>query len=399
MYSDDNEHFNLYYKRIGRWVRNDLLDWLGYERRNKFEEIDAIQYYIGDVAVFCFVVKVDRLLETCYVARRRGNDRGYQRALNEHRISEISKNISRGDRVIFPNSILINGHDLRASLTHPEECPKAVKVGFPLGYSTCRIIDGQHRLLGFTKLTVEEQKEHSLPVIALHSDDRLKEIRTFVDINSKQQRINGNLILSLKADFPWDKETNLKEYKEKIAVEVADDLNKTFFKNGIYFGSADERPGKKISLTTLVSSMVTNNLVLDDSEATRKKFRQTFSIIFKILFFGNDSFFKTNSGIRVLFRLINLFVRNLSAQRISVTEQEFFYDLAKLLDPDTINDLQQKAYGTYGGALNAANSLIQKLKESDKSDKKYADMESNLRSLRTRPKIKSAHRRDTGLAK
>src|SRR5437879_5734530 len=159
---------------------------------------------------------------------------GYQRTLKEHRMINISNNIKKREGLSFPNSILINVPDMTDNILPPEKCPKVVKIQFPLSYNTCRIIDGQHRLLGFSVVSSEIQKMYSMPVIALQDYDRKKEIKTFVDINSKQQRIDGNLILLLKADLEWKEGTT--EFKQKVAVGVADELNHSFFKNRIYFG-------------------------------------------------------------------------------------------------------------------------------------------------------------------
>ena len=212
-YLDDYEHFFNSRKKIGPWAKNDLLDWLEFSDEKKSKQIDAIQYYIGSVPIFCFVEKVHNLLRTCYVSRRRKKDFGYQRTLREQRVLNISNNIKSGKGLSFPNSILINTPELISSKVPPEECPKVVKINFPMGYNTSRIIDGQHRLLGFSVLPSELQKMYYLPVIALEDFDRKKEIETFVDINSKQQRIDRNLILLLKADLEWNKGT--KEFKEQ----------------------------------------------------------------------------------------------------------------------------------------------------------------------------------------
>jgi DGQHR domain-containing protein len=378
MYPRDYDYFHTNYKKIGSWVRSDLLDWMRFERKKQFEEKDAIQYYIGNTTIFCLVMRVDRLLEVCTVSRKRTEDEGYQRALNGQRISEISKNIQKGDGLIFPNSILINAQEIRSKEVQIEDCPKAVKIDFPLGYATCRIIDGQHRLLGFTKLSQEEQKKFFLPVIALKAYDPIKEMRTFIEINSKQQKINNNLILYLKSRFLWVKDTNLKEYKEKIAVKVAEQLNETFFKNGIYFGWADQRIGNMISLTTIVSSMLKNGMVQEDIEATGKKIGKTFSIISRAIYFGDDSYFKTNSGIRVLFRMINLFERNVRERKIVVSEEQFFHDLNKVLDGSTDAFLRSSS-GTFAGAINSTIYLIDRLKE---YDQQYAKMEAHLPLLR-----------------
>lgn len=378
-YIDDFEYFLSSSKKIGPWAKNDLLDWLEYSDEIKSKTIDAIQYYIGDVPVFCFVEKVHDLLRTCYVSRRRTRDLGYQRTLKEHRVVDISNNIKKGEGLSFPNSILISTPKLTESKVPPEECPKMVKIHFPMSYNTCRIIDGQHRLLGFSVVPSEIQKMYYLPVIALEDYERKREIATFVDINSKQQRIDRNLILLLKADLDWNKES--KEFKEKIAVGVSFELNRSFFKNRIFFGMSDEKKGDKITLTTLVSSMVRNNLVQADVAKTNRKLVEVFTYMQQYLpdhSFKANSYFGQNRGISVLFRMLRLLQRNIEAQRINVSKEVFFQDLGKIFSKETIEELEN--YYGEGGATAAAELLIVELKS--KHPSKYGRMETNLNLLR-----------------
>ena len=259
VFLDDYAYFLNNLKKIGPWSKNDFLDWLNFEGESNAKKVDAIQFYIGETPAFCFVEKIENLLRSCYVSRRRTKDLGYQRALKKNRVTGISQNIKKEGGLSFPNSILISVPDLASEIVEPENCPKVVKINFPLSYNTCRIIDGQHRLLGFSAVPAETRQMHSLPVIALQDYDRKKEIKTFVDINSKQQRIDVNLILLLKSDLEWKEGT--KEQKEKITVGIAQELNNSFLRNRVFFGMADETKGKKITLSTLVSAIISNNQV------------------------------------------------------------------------------------------------------------------------------------------
>jgi len=378
-YKDDFEYFLNCYTKIGEWAKNDLLDWLDYEEGKKSQDIQAFQYYIGDVPVFCFISRVDDLLRTCYVSRRRTKDLGYQRTLKEHRLNDISNSIKKGEGLLFPNSILINVPNMVQHMLPPEQCPALLTIHFPSSYNSCRIIDGQHRLLGFSNLPKETQQTYHLPVISLQEYDRDKEIKTFVDINSKQQRIDGNLILLLKADLDWPQEA--KEFKQKIAVQVVQELNRSYFKDRIYFGMANELRGEKITLTTLVSAMVHNKLVKESVNDTLKKLKEVFFCLQQYLpdySFRARTYFGQNRGITVLFRLLYLIQRNAQSNRMNVSKEIFFSDLSTIFDTDFVVILD-KYYGE-GGANDAASHLINRLKESYPG--KYARMETNLNFLR-----------------
>ena len=90
------------------------------------------------------------------------------------------------------------------------------------------------------------------------------------------------------------------------------------------------------------------------------------------------SFFKRNSGIRVLFRLINLFERNVLSQKISVSEEEFFHDLSKILDTNTIDELERSS-GTFSGVLLQLNPWSRNLRITIRSTIRW----NRIRSLHT----------------
>ncbi len=382
-YLDDYAYFLNSLKKIGSWSKNDFLDWLNFEDEPRSKTIDAIQYYIGETPAFCFVEKVENLLRSCYVSRRRTNDMGYQRALKKTRVTGISQNIRKGEGLSFPNSILISVPNLTDNIAEPEDCPKIVKIHFPLSYNTCRIIDGQHRLLGFSAVPSETRQMYSLPVIALQNYDRKKEIKTFVDVNSKQQKIDVNLILLLKADLEWKEDT--KEQKEKIAVGVAQELNNSFLRNRVYFGRADESKGSKITLSTLVSALLGNNQIQDTVSKTYKKIKETFKLIQENIptyGFQEGGYFGGNQGIRVLCRLLYLYQRNTEVGRISISKEEFIKNIGAIMDKDTIAELDV-LYGE-GGANSATTVFANKLQE--KFPTKYKDMVSNLNNLKKKKK-------------
>ena len=378
-YLDDYAYFLNSLKKIGPWSKNDFLDWLNFEDEPKTKSIDAIQYYIGDTPAFCFVEKIENLLRSCYVSRRRTNDMGYQRALKKTRVTGISQNIKNSEGLSFPNSILISVPNLTTDIAEPEDCPKIVKIHFPLSYNTCRIIDGQHRLLGFSAVSSETRQMYSLPVIALQNYAREKEIRTFVDVNSKQQKIDVNLILLLKADLEWKEET--KEQKEKIAVGVAQELNNSFLRNRVYFGRADESKGTKITLSTVVSALVGNNQIQETVAKTYKKIKEVFKLIQENIpkyAFQEGGYFGANQGIRVLIRLLYLYQRNTDVGRISISKEEFIKNLGEIMDDDTIVELGD-LYGE-GGATVASALLVEKLQT--KFPSKYKEMVTNLNNLK-----------------
>ena len=378
-YNDDYEYFANSVKKIGKWARNDLLDWAGIVDKKKTEEIEAIQYYLQDFPFYCFVERVDTLLNSCYISRRRRSspDPGYQRTLNEKRISSIQQNIEKQEGLTFPNSILIYSPKLADKVFKIDECPKNVTIRFPTSFCSCRIIDGQHRLLGFSKLEQERLESHYLTVIALPEINPEKEFKTFIDINSKQQKMDNNLILHLKSDFKWPE--NSRERLEQIGVRVAERLNKKILKNRIYFGTADEPRGNKITLVTLISALKNHNQILSSEDETFKKVSKIFSYIGEFIpdQIKPEGFFNQNRGIRVLFRLVQLFERNQQVGKIAIKQKDFFADLGSVLDKVTIEGLYD--YYGEGGATAASKVIVDMLKEL--FSEKYERMQGDLKGI------------------
>jgi len=375
-YNDDYEYFQSSVKKIGKWARNDFLDWIGVIDKKKYEDIEAIQYYIQNLPVYTFVVRVDMLLNSCYISRRRRNspDPGYQRTLNARRISNIQYSIENENGLSFPNSILIYSPKLADKIFPKDESPKSVTIRFPTSFCSCRVIDGQHRLLGFSKLEQEKLETYFLTVIALPEIDPKIEFTTFIDINSKQQKMDNNLILHLKSDFNWPNDS--KERLDQIGVRVAEKLNGKILKNRIYFGTADEYKGDKITLVTFVPALRNNKQILSNEDETYKKVSKIFGFIGEYMpkLLQPTGFFNQNQGIRVLFRLVQLFERNQQSGKISVKQSEFFADLKNVLDDKMIQELFDYYGG--GGATNATKQIINWIKEV--YPQKYGNMQGTL---------------------
>lgn len=369
VYYEDFEYFLSDAQKIEVWAKNGFLDWLDLEEEKTTIEIDAIQYYIDQVPVFCFVERVDHLLKSCYVSRRRKNnsDEGYQRSLDGTRLNKIQQNIEGKKGLSFPNSILIKMPKGNNILLPRDQCPKHVRLLFPTNYRSCKIIDGQHRLLGFSSLSLEKQQMYHLTVIALPEYSTENEVRTFIDINSKQRKMDNNLILHLKSSFQWD--SNSKEFYERIAVIVSEELNKTFFKNRIYFGTANESRGGKIHLLTLVSALISSSQIKDSIDESVTTIKNILKSVTTHMPQGlsPSGFFGSNTGVRVLFRLVRIYFQGYEKNNVSVTPDEFIQDIGKIIEES--KDIRNEIYYGGGGAVIASSKIINALK--NKHPQKY----------------------------
>jgi len=398
LFLDDIDYFKESYNTIGRYSKNDFLSFINFPRNSKTKKIKGIKFFISGIPAYSFIASVSDLLETCYVFRRRGNKLGYQRALKYSRISEIANNIKNNKIIAFPNSIIINSESKLSQDNYKiedcpeidkiEDCPEIVDISLPISYCELKVVDGQHRLLGFSKLDKSLQENSYLPTIAFDKMDHQKEIRMFIDINSKQKKVDRNLVLLLKTDFEWN--PTEKEYYEKMAVIIALKLQKNGpLRKKIYTGQAGEKRKDKVTLSTIVSILHKNGFIKYKYPLWQKKYddintpiKNTNEILKNINTklkqhkIKNQTFFLTNVGLRIIFKFISIIQKNIILNKISVNYEEIFIDLNEVIE-EQIEDIRS-SYGE-GGASKTAKYLCKKLKD---SNAKYIQLEIDQRKLK-----------------
>jgi DGQHR domain-containing protein len=397
---DEYQYFIHTAKWIGKWAKNDLLDFLQISLPSRLKgDIDAIKYVLQGTNAYLYLERADKLLKYCCISRRRDGKLGYQRALNPNRIAAIAKKIQKNSIMAFPNSILIScvegfafkdGSKGACSGEH-------VKIVTPDRPCACYVVDGQHRLLSFSQLTPEAQEEHFIPVVALADVNRPKEIQTFIEINSHQKKIDINLLYLLKADFDWNLKDNPREYYEKKTVEIIKRLNQNTLKNRIYIPNAlhDAKRKGKITLATLAQALIKNNFTGKSSIfSSDEKQYDAISKIFQFMriHLPNHAsephhFFLNNKGLRVLFRLMQCYYKNHKNKKFFKSCEDFIIDLKAIIDDTFVTELEN-FYGE-GGAARAVKEICERLRTKDKHA--YPQFTDDLRLVKL-PRIKSASR-------
>ena len=393
LFKDDVDYFQTTLASIGPWAKSDLLSFLQVPSSHTSVKKEAIQFYLEDVPVFCFVSDVRTLLDSCYISRRLGDQKGYQRALNETRLKNIGKEIEGKKVMAFPNSIIINCEEPLTEAPVPrQDCPKAIEIHLPTAFCSCCVVDGQHRLLGFSRISEAELPQRHLPVVAFQKLAHDREVRLFTDINSKQKRIDSNLIQDLKADFSWDPSQNYREHTEKLIVLIARRLNDQGPLRGrIYFGGAKETRKGKITLSTFVSVLRDEQMLgggnhfwqpdplSKDFAVPLANVKAFFSSMLGV-FAGQENkirFLLGNVGLRIIFRTVQVLERNNKALDSAIEKPEFLHDLKMILDDRLISELQT-LYGA-GGKVEGSKRVVKELKS--KFPKKYGTLELDFRRV------------------
>ncbi len=214
------EYYEELVKHVGPAARYQLLSDLfrGKQIRGLSVRVPALQTRMGSLTCYTFSVRPDYLLKICYIAHRAKGKAvdvdAYQRMLNKKRIKDIGAFIT--DDGIFPTNIVVNFEDARhVRFDRGRQESGSGDTGGLFGwltidpsYGTAWIIDGQHRLFGYSGH--ERASTSYLNVLAFEGLSAAKQTELFVDINSEQRRVPRRLLVELDATLKWDSEVEEK---------------------------------------------------------------------------------------------------------------------------------------------------------------------------------------------
>lgn len=173
--------------------------------------IPALRGKMGEKEYFLFSIEPSTLLKIGFVLHRtKVNDSmapTYQRLLVPKRLKGITKFIDDGG--YFPNSIIINfslssaEREITFDPIHKEKNSNAEfgLLNIPNAYGIAYIIDGQHRVYGYSN---SKQKDfHTIPVVAFRGMSSEEQLKIFMEINENQKSVSKNLRIDLEEDLFW----------------------------------------------------------------------------------------------------------------------------------------------------------------------------------------------------
>ncbi|MBT3417072.1 DGQHR domain-containing protein [Candidatus Woesearchaeota archaeon] len=207
--------------------------------------------------IYSFCIDPMYLLKIGFVLHRTDTNpdatHAYQRLIKKSRLKQIANYID--DSGYFPNSIIINietkgnrdlQFDTSGKITHDGNTNFGV-LNLPKNYRSAFIIDGQHRLYGYSM--ADPGSNHTIPVIAFHNLPIEEQSKIFVDINHTQKSVPANLLQSIMADFNWgssNEKRALSALKTRIFVELNSEDDSPFYKR---VQLAEEKKTNKRCLT------------------------------------------------------------------------------------------------------------------------------------------------------
>jgi DNA sulfur modification protein DndB len=193
-------------------------------------KVPAVRGRLGKHIFYSFVIPAKHLLKIAFINHHALNNPdgipAYQRMVSPGRIKEIEGFIQNGG--YFPTNILVNfvngcTFDL---LPNKENVSEDLKFGWlhlPSKYKSAWIIDGQHRLYGYSRLE-ERFLRQNLFVLAFERLDTAVEADLFITINNKQKSVPRTILASLKADLKWGS-SDPRERLEALASALVKAMN------------------------------------------------------------------------------------------------------------------------------------------------------------------------------
>ena len=209
------------------------------------------------VTFYSFSIDPMLLLRMAFVLHRRETDyaasEAYQRLVNKKRLGDIGKYIDRGG--YFPNSVIVNidtrkkkdiKFEFASAIEHDSDTSLGV-LHLPRVYKSAFIIDGQHRLYGYSRS--KSKSHHTVPVVAFYNLPEREQAKIFIDINQQQKSVPANLLRSIMADFCWNSDNAqlaLQALKTRLLTQLNDDDSSPLYKKIVL---AEEKKTETRSLT------------------------------------------------------------------------------------------------------------------------------------------------------
>lgn len=215
------------YQFLGHMFGGQKIDGLA-------KKVVATRGKMGGETFYTFLMRPDELLKIAYVGHKASRDieklATYQRMLQPHRLKKIAEYINEGGK--FPTNIVVNiktGKRSCLKFDRKEEFGEE-ELGIlhlPANYASAWIIDGQHRLYGYAYARQDEtfnQDKTVIPVLAYENLPADREKNLFIDINSKQVKVNKGLLGELYSDLHWESD-NPEEAFQALLSRIAARLN------------------------------------------------------------------------------------------------------------------------------------------------------------------------------
>lgn len=232
-------------------------------------KLPATRGVLGGHKFYSFLTTPKQLLKIAFVNHQALNHPdgrpAYQRMISPGRIKEIGEYIKNGG--YFPTNLLINfTEDCRFDpISNKENSDQNIKFGWlhlPNKYKSAWIIDGQHRLYGYSHLE-EEYWDQNIAVMAFEKLETKTEAELFVTINHKQKKVEQSVIISLKSDLKWssdDPKERLAALSSRLVKTLNSDQTSPFFQRFSIPGVVSKE-NQSLTLPEIAKGLIASGLL------------------------------------------------------------------------------------------------------------------------------------------
>jgi DNA sulfur modification protein DndB len=254
------DYFLQLYGQIGEASRYQFLGNIfeGQEIPEMENKIPAVRGKMGGHTYYSFATEPEKLLKIGYVLHRNKANINmmptYQRLIKKSRLKAVSEFIDGGG--YFPNSIVISidAKNCNFDPANTQVSSTISDVGIlhlPKKYKSAYIIDGQHRLYGYS--SSEYKYKNTIPVVAFVNLSREDQVQLFMQINENQKAVSKDLRNTLNSDLLWTSpnyDAQQKALCSRISIYLGEDRSSPLF-NKISIGE----DAKAITLQLITNAL------------------------------------------------------------------------------------------------------------------------------------------------
>jgi DNA sulfur modification protein DndB len=257
-------------EHLGKAARYQLLGALfaGQKIPGIESTVPAIESKMGGYIYYSFAIEPARLLTLSYILHRNKANSAlmptYQRLIKKSRLKKVTDFVDSGG--FFPNSIIINIESGRrrirfdrASMQEGES--KLGLLHLPQTYRAAYVIDGQHRLYGYSGS--DRAETDLIPVVAFVDLPRDEQVRLFMQINENQQAVPKNLRSTLNADLLWgdaDFQKRARALKLTIAQYLGEDKKSPLY-GRVIIGENSRTSTRCITIDAISNGLDRSNFI------------------------------------------------------------------------------------------------------------------------------------------
>lgn len=233
------EYFFELHSQLGIASRYQFLGNIfeGQEIPEMENKIPAVRGKMGGHTYFSFATEPENILKIGYVLHRNKANINmmptYQRLIKKSRLKSVNQFIENGG--YFPNSIVIsidakNCHFDPANTQVASTISDVGILHLPKKYKSAYIIDGQHRLYGYSDS--EYKTKNTIPVVAFVNLSRDEQVQLFMQINENQKSVSKDLRETLNSDLKWTSDRldeRLDALTSRIAIQMGEKRNSSLY--------------------------------------------------------------------------------------------------------------------------------------------------------------------------